>query len=296
MILVTGATGKTGSRVLNRLCEAGRPARALVRTPAKAESLPAGAEAAIGCFEDPVSLDAAVSGCSAVYLVSPAGPEQRRQEGSVIEAVQRSGTGARIVKLGALGIGDPAGGRIAVQHGQIREDLVASGLPWTVVAPCQLFHNLFLYAAPVFAEGILPVAAGDARIPWVDADDVAAVAVAALTRPEYVWRTLEVTGPEALHHDQVAELLSGIAGRPVHYVDIPPEAAIAGMVAGGVPEWVANGVVEWNRFYVTYPGSPTGVVEEITGRVPAKMVDFLASTAPQWEAIKVQFSAAAQPV
>lgn len=295
MILVTGATGKTGSRVLAQLCASGVPVRALVRTAVQAESLPAGAEAAVGCFEDPVSLDAAVSGCSAVYLVSPAGPEQRRQEGSVIEAVQRSGTGAQIVKLGALGIGDPEGGRIAVQHGRIRDDLAASGLPWTVIAPCQLFHNLFLYAAPVFSQGVLPVSAGAARIPWVDADDVAAVVVAALTRPGHAGRTYAVTGAEALHHDQVAELLAGVAGHPVHYVDIPPDAAIGAMVAAGVPEWVAAGVVEWNGYYGAHPGSPTGVVAELTGRRPTTMAEFLAATAPQWEAMKAQFSGAAQP-
>ena len=293
MILVTGATGKTGSRVLRRLCDRGLATRGLVRDASRASDLPEGAEIAVAAYEDPVALDAAVSGCGSVYLVSPAGPDQRSQEGAVIEAVRRSATGAHVVKLAALGLGDPDGGRITAQHGLIRDDLRASGLPWTVLAISQLMHNLYLYAGPVLEQGLLPVPAGDARVAWVDAEDVAAVAVEVLTNPGHVGRTYAVTGPEALHHDQVAALLAQRVQRPVRYVDVSPESAAVSMIAAGVPPWIAQGVVETNRFY-RHGGAlaVTPVVKRLTGRAPTTMRQFLQSNPDPW----VAHAAATAPV
>ena len=277
MILVTGATGKTGSRVVAQLLERGFDVRAQIHDAAKADQVPADAGIVVAAFEEPEAWDAAVSGCDAVYLVSPAGPDQRRQEGAVIDAAVRAGTGPRVVKIGAMGLDDPTAGRIAVQHAQIRDDLAASGLPWTVLAMSQLMDNLFLYTQPVTTMGILPVPAGDARISWVDPDDVAAVAVATLTTPGHAGRTYDVTGPEALHHTEVAARLSAAFGRQVSYVDVAPEDAIAGMVAAGVPEWVAAGVTETNAWYAAGGAAePTDVVATVGGRTPATMADFLA--------------------
>jgi uncharacterized protein YbjT (DUF2867 family) len=286
MILVTGATGKTGSRVLDRLCAEGVPARALVRTVGSAGQVPDAAEVVLATFEDPLSLDAAVSGCTAVYLVSAPGPGQRRQEGAVIDAVRRAGAGAHVVKVAALGLGDPAGGRICVQHGLILDDLRASGLPWTVLALSQLMHNVFLYAAPVLAHAVLPVPAGDARVAWVDADDVAAAAVRVLTSVGHAGRTYDVTGPEPLHHDQVAALLSNVVGHEVRYVDVSPDAAVAAMESAGVDPWTATGLVETNAFYASgAAANPTDVVNRLTGRQPGTLAVFLERTSQIWATI-----------
>jgi uncharacterized protein YbjT (DUF2867 family) len=283
MILVTGATGKTGSRVLALLGERGVKARAMVRTPSRASTLPDGVEVAVADFDDRSGLDAAVSGCTAVYLVSPAGPHQLAHEAEVIDAVVRSGTGAQVVKVAALGVGDPRGGRISVQHGLIRDHLAASGLPWTVLALSQLMDNLFLYASPVLEQGVLPVPAGDARVSWIDAGDVAAVAVETITTPGHVGRTYDLTGPEALHHDRVAELLSDVVGRRVRYVDTSPHIAAAAMIGAGRPEWTAHGVVETNEFYRQGGAQHiSDVVFRLTAREPTTMASFLAATSSQW--------------
>lgn len=283
MILVTGATGKTGSRVLPLLLERGANVRAMVRTASRAATLPNAVEVAVADFDDRSSLDAAVSGCTAVYLVSPAGPNQFAQETRVVDAVVRSGTGAQVVKVAALGVGDPRGGRISVQHGLIRDHLATSGLPWTVLALSQLMHNLFLYASPILDQGVLPVPAGNARVSWIDAGDVAAVAVETLTTPGHVGRTYDLTGPEALHHDRVAELLSAAIGRPVRYVDTPPHITTEAMIGAGLPEWTAHGVVETNEFYRQGGAEHVSdVVDRLTAREPVTMASFLARTSSQW--------------
>lgn len=281
MILVTGATGKIGSRVVDLLATRGLPVRAQVRSAERAQAVAVGAEVAVATFENPEALDAAVSGCSAVLLISPPGPEQLSQEGAVIDAVARSGTGAHIVKIGALGMGDPAAGRIEAQHATIREALRKTGLPWTVLALSQLMDNLFLYAEPIMTHGVLPVPAGDALVAWVNVEDVAAVAAAAVSHPGLNGETLEVTGPRAIHHADLARLLTGALGRDVSYLDVPGDAAVNAMVAAGIPVWVASGVVETNAFYQQGgAASVSQTVPEIGGVPFTTMEQFLENAGP----------------
>jgi uncharacterized protein YbjT (DUF2867 family) len=283
MILVVGATGKTGSAVVGELTGRGWPTRAMAHSSVPkgwAESAgPSGrgdSDIVVGSFEDPPSLDAAVAGCDAVYLVSPPGPAQRVQERAVIEATLRAGTGAHLVKIGSLGMGHPAAGRIGAQHDAIRRDLAESGLPWTVLALNQLSHNLFLYADAVLGHGVLPVPAGDARISWLAVADVARVAAEVLTTPGHVGRTYELTGPQALHHAEVAAMLAAAVGRDVGYVDIPPETAFAAMTGIGLPEWTAHGLVETNEFYRTGGGQVvTDAVEQLGGSTATALPDFI---------------------
>jgi uncharacterized protein YbjT (DUF2867 family) len=176
-----------------------------------------------------------------------------------------------------MGLDDPESGRIAFQHSQIRDDLRRSGLPWTVLALSQLMDNVFLYMNPVREHGVLPVPAGDARITWVDADDVASVAVGVLTGRGHNRRTYDVTGPEALHHSEVAARLGAAVGRQVSYVDVAPEEACAAMVLAGVPAWTAAGLIETNAWYARGgSATPTHVVASVGGRTPTSMAEFLA--------------------
>lgn len=276
MILVVGATGKVGRHVLQRLIDQREPVRAQLHHAHRADGIPDGAELVVADFDAADGWDAAVSGCDRVYLASPAGPRQRQQEGLVIAAAQRSGAAPHIVKIAAMGLGDPAAGRIAVQHKQIRDDLEAAGLPWTTLAVSQLMDNVLLYLSPATEHGVLPVPAGEARIAWVDAGDVAAVAVGVLTTPGHEGRTYDVTGPAALHHREVAALLAGALGRPVRYADVPPQQAVAAMVAAGVPDWVAAGVVETNQWYAAGGAShPTDIVTTVGRQQPSTLTDYI---------------------
>src|SRR5512132_4463520 len=94
VILVTGATGNTGSELVRLLAEAGAPARALVRSPKKAASIKRlGLETALGDFEQPDTLDAAMAGCDHLFLLSPPNPHQPEQERNAIDAAKRAGVG-----------------------------------------------------------------------------------------------------------------------------------------------------------------------------------------------------------
>jgi len=94
VILVTGATGTTGGELVRLLAEAGAPARALVRSPEKAASIQQlGVETAVGDFEQPDTLDAAMAGCDHLFLLSPPSPHQPEQERNAIDAPSGSGSG-----------------------------------------------------------------------------------------------------------------------------------------------------------------------------------------------------------
>src|SRR5689334_14358501 len=121
MILVTGATGTIGGDLLVRLCSAGAPVRALVRSPERGDDLRGyDCELAVGRYDDRAALDAALRGVDRVFLVSRAGERQVEEESAVIDAVGRAG-GAHVVKVGAIGCADPDQpfGRFVASHARL---------------------------------------------------------------------------------------------------------------------------------------------------------------------------------
>lgn len=269
MILVTGATGTIGGYLVDRLCRAGAPVRALVRSPERADVLNGyDCHTAIGRFEDPDSLDAALEGVDRVFLASPAGPEQARLEGQVVEAVRRAG-GPHVVKLAALGVDDPASPvRILQQHREVVSAL--EGVPHTVLAPNGFFQNLLASAASV-QQGVLPAAAGDAAVSLVDGRDVAAVAAHVLTTDGHEGATYTVTGPVAVTGAEVAAALSELLGREVTARDVGPDD-LRGAMQGADP-WLVEGLVELNQAYRAGAGAVvTDEVRKATGE-PARPVE-----------------------
>ena len=139
MILVTGATGTTGSVVLKELLDRGAPVRALTHSPEKADELRAlGADVAIGDLSDPGSLDDAVRGVERMYLVQSPGPDQAAQEINAISAAERAGAYA-VVKLGFLGQDAQSPVRFVRVHAEVTEHLQQSSLRWTILQ-CARVH------------------------------------------------------------------------------------------------------------------------------------------------------------
>ena len=119
---------------------------------------------------------------------------------------------------------------------QALRDACGGDAAWTVVRSsffAQNFSEGFLVDA--VRAGVLPFPAGDVAEPFVDADDVADVAVAALTEPGHEGQVYEVTGPRSLRFAEVAAEISAASGREVSYVPVTVEEFAAGMVEEGVP-------------------------------------------------------------
>jgi uncharacterized protein YbjT (DUF2867 family) len=238
-VLVTGATGSVGSRLVSLLAARGLDVRALTRRPDAPLLHHDRVSRVVGDFARPASLDTALAGVDAVFLACGNVPEQVAYESALIEAAARIGV-PRVVKLSARGTAPDATVAYWRWHAEIEARLRASGLPSVVLRPSFSMANLFAAAEHVSAAGMLAAPAGTARIAMIDPLDVARVAAEALTGTGHLGRTYTLTGPEAIGYQQVAEDLGRVTRRPVRFVDVPPEGAVAAMTGAGLPAFVAE--------------------------------------------------------
>jgi uncharacterized protein YbjT (DUF2867 family) len=274
-ILVTGATGNVGSRVVRELLGRGVPVRAFVRDQGKAAALLGDdAELAVGDFGDKGSIHAALDGADGVFLACSNQPRQVEYEKRVIDAAEEMGV-RRIVKLSALGAG--VGSPVAFWdwHARIEHHLRASGVPFAILRPTFSMANLLGSAEAIKHTGKLFAPAGDAGVSMIHPRDVAAVASVVLTAAGHDGHTYTLTGPEAISFGQVAGYLWQALGREIEYLNVPDEAALQGMTEQGLPEFVAAQIV--TVFGVLRSGAQertTDAVLALTGSEPHGFANF----------------------
>ncbi|MFD8709195.1 NAD(P)H-binding protein [Streptomyces anulatus] len=226
-VLVTGGTGKTGRRVVARLRELGVETRAASRsgdTPFD--------------WADPATWAAALDGAAAVYITpldaSPS-PTPAFVEQAVASGVRR------LVLLSARGTDEPGyfgpGYEGGGPHGEGERAVRASGVTWTILRPGWFAQN---FSEGVFLDGVrggeLALPTGDGRAAFVDADDIAAVAVAALTEDGHAGQEYGLSGPRALGIDEVLDEIAKETGKRAAYVPVDASAFRAGLVAQGFPD------------------------------------------------------------
>jgi len=269
MIVVTGATGKTGSEVIRLLTGRGIRVRALARDPEKAKALKgAGLEIAIGDLEKPGTLDPAFRGADRLFLVSSPDPRVGDLHGNAIEAAKRAGV-KHVVRLSAFAASPQSSVRLLRVHGEVDENLSRSGLSYTILRPQSFFQNLLYAARPIAAQGKFFATVKDGAIGMIDNRDVAVAAASVLTSDTHSGRIYEMSGPEALTYKACAEKLSAATGRTIEYADVPPEAARAGMLAIGMPEWIADGLLELHALNASGKSAGlTDAFERITQKKP----------------------------
>jgi uncharacterized protein YbjT (DUF2867 family) len=115
----------------------------------------------------------------------------------------------------------------------------------------------------------------------VDPRDVGTVAAAVLTADGHDGRTYTLTGPEAISYSEVAETLSAVTGRQVEFLDVPEEAAEAGLSQAGMPEWLVRQIV--GVFRLIRGGRLAEVTDTVcvlTGQEPRRFTDFAHEVAP----------------
>lgn len=245
MILVTGAAGLNGSELVRLLSSRGIPVRALVRDAAKAGSLSAlpSVEIAVGDMTRPDTLVEAFRGVDRAMLVSSSAPDMLEAQSSFIEAAKKAGV-RHIVKLSGIMPELDSPFRFARMHGQIERKLEESGLDFTNLRAGEFMHAYFRQVPSILARGALSLPMKDAKIASIDIGDIAEVAAAVLTGSGHEGKTYPITGPEALTMAQVSEKLSSATGRPIGYVDVPPEDAKKARLAAGMSPYMADALDE----------------------------------------------------
>jgi uncharacterized protein YbjT (DUF2867 family) len=235
MILVIGGTGTVGSEVVRLLLARRIPTRILVRNPHPAcPRVVHTVEHVVGDLDRPEFLPRALDGIDRVFLLTRQTSRQLDQELAVINAVAAAGV-EQIVKLSVFRADDKSPLQIARQHRAAERALERSGVEHAVLRPPFFMQNL----PRMVRDGALRTAARDGRVAMIDARDVAAAAVTALTRHGHTGRTYTLTGPEALTFDDAATVLTRQTGRPVRHVRVPPEGVRAGLLAAGAEAWFA---------------------------------------------------------
>jgi uncharacterized protein YbjT (DUF2867 family) len=277
VILVTGATGRVGYRLMEALADAGAGATAMVRVEAKAADLPGEPQHVVASFDDPPPAGI-LRGFDRVFLLSPANEEQATLETVFIDALVSAGHRPHVVKVAADGFQDPdCDVRFMRSHRQVALHLGAVGLPVTYLAPSMYMENLASAADSIREDGRIAAPAGRGKVAFVAASDVAAVAAQVLTSPGHQDTTYVLTGPEALGYADVAARFSAVFGREVGYASQPARRAREIMLARGLSPWQADGVLEhfeWIRHGGA--GAVTGTVREVTGADPRPIEDWLA--------------------
>ncbi|RYG01755.1 MAG: ergot alkaloid biosynthesis protein, partial [Caulobacteraceae bacterium] len=226
LVLVTGATGKTGKSLVAQLSDRKLAYRAATR----------GGERPFD-WTAPDTWDRALEDVSSVYLVAP--PTVDDPYSRMIEFLRlASQKGARrFVFLGMASL--PAGGPA---HGQVHQWLKDNSGDWAVLAPSAFMQNFAegSHLATIRGEDTIYSNTGAGRVPFISADDIASAALALLTDPGELNREFVVTGGEAISYDQVAEQISQVCGRLISHTQISTEDLVARFLQRGLPEMTAR--------------------------------------------------------
>ena len=240
-VLVTGATGNTGSGLIPALLKSGIKVRAFVRDEAKAQALKdAGAEIIVGDLDQLETIPPAVEGVDKIYLLTWNGPTQAQQVENVLKAAMKSGH-PHIVRQSMWG---SEKSRIVHQGDQAEKAVMSSGLPWTILKPTFFMQNTMMAAQTIASDGVIYWDVGEGKIGMIDVRDIVDVAVAVLTGHGHEGKSYILTGPEAISFHDVASAFSKVLSKKVQYVCVPGEASFESMMSMGVPEWIARGYGE----------------------------------------------------
>jgi len=264
MIVITGATGTIGRELLTLLPR--EEVVAVARRPLPGHVL--------GDLERPETVAAHLSPGDRLFLNSSLFPGVADAHRAVIDLAREAGV-AQVVTISVRHA--RPGGRLGQDlHGRIDEHLRASGLPHVILRPGGFLQNL---PAEV-RGGRFHGSYGDAKVSYIDARDIAAVAAAVLTAPVGPDAIHTLTGPEPLTHAEIAAAITAETGRQVTYVDHSVPDMAAHLAAQGVPEPVAAELAAMMHEMGTEDwASTTSAVQDLTGRPPRSLRDFLADHA-----------------
>ena len=271
-VLVLGATGKTGSRVAERLSAH----EVNVRTAARS-----GADARFD-WDNQATWEQTLRGATGLYLVSPIlRIDFAGLVGRFLDQAERAGV-HHVTYLSAYDM-EHAPAEVALRAVEL--DLAARGsLTSTVIRPAWFMEDFSeTFLQPVNDEIVVP--AGDGAEAFVSVEDIAAVAAVTLTEPEtHAGRAYAPTGPQALTMAEAAAMISAAAGRTITYRDTDREQWIAAMVGTGIPAEYAAVLRPLTATVASgYGARPNSDVLKVIGTAPITFAEFAARTAPAWK-------------
>jgi|KBSSwiStaDraftv2_1062776.scaffolds.fasta_scaffold00080_50 NAD(P)H dehydrogenase (quinone) len=288
-LLVTGASGHFGQRVLHHLLyslhvPADRIVAASRKPAALAEWRAKGVTTRPADFDDPASLTAAFAGVERLLLISTDAldrPGHRlAQHQAAIEAALRAGVKHIVYTSMPKPEGSPL--LLAPDHAGSEAALRTSPLPeWTLLRNNWYFENLFMSLPTVLSSGKWYTAAGEGRIANIARDDLARAAATALAGATKGKTMRTLTGGKAYTTAEIAVLVSQTVGKPIEVIQVPVESLVQGMVAHGLPEPLARLFASFDTN--TAAGGVADVTDDftaLTGAAPLPLQQWLAANKP----------------
>ena len=262
-ILVTGARGNVGRRVLQRLYAAGHSLRASGRNPAELD-VPEGVETVALDLNDPETFVAALAGVSKVLLYA-------EPDGIVkfLDEAEKAGV-EQIVLLSSNTVGLPGADQdpLAQHHLLVEEAVVTSGLSYTILRPGAFMSNAFGWSYSLQAGDTIDQVFPEAQVAPVHEDDIADVAVIALTEKKLQNEIVDLTGPESLTFRQELEIVGDVLGRKLVINSLTREEGEAQM-SNFVPPPVLTSLLNQWEAAVGVVADTGATAERITGK-PAR--------------------------
>lgn len=269
LTLITGGTGKTGSRLAKLMKDSGYPVRI-------------GSRAAAPAFDwnDRGTWQGALAGVSSVYVAFQ--PDLTAPGAlAIVQAffAQALAAGARKIVL--------LSGRGEEEAEAAEQALMATRADWTILRASWFNQNFTEGFGDVIRTGTLALPVGPIPEPFIDADDIAEVAFAALTRPGHSHKLYELTGPRALTFAEAAAEIAGATGRSLRFEQVSADAFKRDALAQGLPE--ATVALMLHLFITLFDGRNTKTADGVAqalGRPPRDFSAFVkqAATSKIWEA------------
>lgn len=273
-ILVIGASGTVGSELAKLLSAAGHEVRkATSQTPKEANQVQVDLVSGQGVAE-------AFAGVDAAFLLSP--PGHANQDQLLIPLIDQAKAAGvkKVVLMSAMGANadESAPLRKAEVH------LEKSGLRYNIIRPNWFMQNFnTFWIGSILEQGKIFLPVGQAKGSFIDARDIAAVAASLLTRDDLANRDFDLTGSQALNHDEVAQILSRTTGKQIAFVDISPEAMLQGLLDAKLPQAYAEFLVLILGFFnAGYSERTTDAVQAITGKAPRTFEQYAADYRQSW--------------
>jgi uncharacterized protein YbjT (DUF2867 family) len=263
--LIVGASGTVGSEIVKLLKQQGLQVRATTSKKTSAKTVD-GVEKVHLDLATGEGLKEAFEGVDRAFFLSPAGYADQYR---ILSPLIREAKGRKLQKVVLMS----AFGANANETAPLRRaefELEKSGVPYNIIRPNWFMQNFnTFWVQGIREQGKIMLPAGSAKVSFIDARDISAVAAKLLTSDDFNNRAFDITGPESIDHDEVAKAISSVTGKKVAYQNIAPDEFRKGLVAAGLPQDYADFLVLIFGFLKEgYNARVTNDVQTILGRAP----------------------------
>src|SRR5882724_11233811 len=277
MYLVTGATGHVGSEVVAQLLAIGQKVRVFTRDVSRVAHWAGRIQVAAGDFRMPETFARASEDVEAIFVMN--GNQDPQTFARFVAAANGHGT-PRIVFLSTI-LADTPQMEVGQLHKQMEDAIRQTGLGATFVRPGGFMSNACQWVGTIKNESVVYNPMGEGKCALIAPEDIAAVAVSALTDPDLSGEVLEITGGELLSVPEQVDVLAKALGKQIRCVDVPVQAVVNELIRAGIPAQMAGAVGQ--SFEAVRDGRAamtTETVAKVTGRRPKTFATWARENAP----------------